>query len=141
VKWLHPDTALAIHDEQLAEHGGGSGARDQGGLDAALARARHLDSYGEPAPDVYALAAAYAVGIIRGHPFVDGNKRTGWVCCETFLMLNGVELGMRDAEIVLQVRALAAGEIGEADFAGWLREAGQRPRAVKAPRPRTIEGP
>lgn len=111
--------ALAAHAEQLAEHGGGEGIRDAGLLDSAMARPRNLADYGDP--DAAALAAAYAFGIARNHPFVDGNKRTAAVVSETFLVLNGHALEATDAELVVAVLALAAGELSEDELADWFR--------------------
>lgn len=110
---------MAAHAEQLAEHGGGEGVRDAGMLDSAMARPRNLAEYGEP--DVAALAASYAFGIARNHPFVDGNKRTAAVVSETFLMLNGYALDASDAEVVVAFVALAAGELSEDELADWFR--------------------
>ena len=110
---------IAAHNEQLAEHGGAAGIRDQGLLESALARAENLAAYGDP--DVAALAAAYGFGIIRNHPFVDGNKRAALIATELFLALNGFELIVTDVECVITILALAAGELDEAEFAGWLR--------------------
>lgn len=111
---------MAAHAEQLAEHGGGEGVRDAGMLDSAMARPQNLAAYGEP--DAAALAAAYAFGIARNHPFVDGNKRTAAVVSETFLVLNGYALDVTDAELVVAFLALAAGELPEAELADWFRE-------------------
>jgi death-on-curing protein len=115
-----PEVAEAAHAEQLAEHGGGEGTRDAGLLASALARPQNLAAYGEP--DVAALAAAYAYGIARNHPFVDGNKRTAAVVSETFLVLNGYDLGASDAELVVAFLALAAGELSEDELADWFRQ-------------------
>ena len=117
--WVTLAVAEAIHAEQLAEHGGGEGVRDAGLLASATARPHNLASYGDP--DVAALAAAYAYGIARNHPFVDGNKRTAAVISETFLMLNGHDLRASDAELVVAILALAAGELSEEELADWLR--------------------
>lgn len=125
--WIDPSVVLAIHDEQLAEHGGASGIRDAGLLDSALGRPQNLAAYGEP--DHADLAAAYAYGIARNHPFVDGNKRTAFVAAELFLALNGCELMAEDTDCVLTMLALAAGEIDEAGFAAWIRRYAQ-PRRV-----------
>ncbi len=118
--WVTLDVALAAHLEQLAEHGGGEGVRDERLLDSAMARAQNLAAYGEP--DAAALAAAYAFGIARNHPFVDGNKRTAAVVSETFLALNGYELKASDAELVVAFLALAAGELSEEELADWFRQ-------------------
>ncbi len=118
--WIATEVALAAHAEQLAEHGGGDGIRDSGMLDSAMARPQNLAQYGDP--DAAALAAAYAFGIARNHPFTDGNKRTAAVVSETFLMLNGYALGATDAEVVVAFVALAAGELGEDELADWFRQ-------------------
>jgi len=117
--WILRRVIIAAHGEQLAEHGGAGGIRDAGLLESALARAQNLAAYGDP--DVAALAAAYGFGIVRNHPFVDGNKRAALIATELFLVLNGYELVAGDANCVLTVLALAAGELDEAEFAGWLR--------------------
>lgn len=118
--WIATEVALAAHAEQLAEHGGGDGIRDAGMLDSAMARPQNLVQYGDP--DAAALAAAYAFGIARNHPFIDGNKRTAAVVSETFLMLNGYALGATDAELVVAFVALAAGELSEDELADWFRQ-------------------
>lgn len=117
--WIATEVALAAHAEQLAEHGGGEGVRDLGLLESAMARPRDLADYGEP--DVAALAAAYAFGIARNNSFVDGNKRTAAVIGETFLALNGHSLDASDAELVVAILALAAGELAEDELADWFR--------------------
>ena len=116
--WIEPAVARAIHSEQIAEHGGPAGVRDLAGLESAIARARNLASYGDP--DAAALAAAYAYGIARDHPFVDGNKRTAAVVAETFLTLNGHVLDAGDAELVVAFQDLAAGTLSEAELADWF---------------------
>lgn len=118
-EWIGVETALAIHEEQIAEHGGGEGVRDRGLLESALARPRNAWGYG--VTDICTLAAALGHGIARNHPFVDGNKRTAFVVVETFLILNGAELGASDAESVVAMLDLAAGEMTEDEFADWLR--------------------
>ncbi|MCM5560329.1 type II toxin-antitoxin system death-on-curing family toxin [Pleomorphomonas sp. JP5] len=122
VIWLSKAVVLAAHEEQLAEHGGAVGLRDDGLLESALARPKHLLSYTEPEPDIPALAASYAFGIARDHPFTDGNKRTSLVVAETFMLLNGMELEAGDAELLSTWLQLAEGEISETDLAAWLRE-------------------
>jgi death on curing protein len=117
--WLEEPVVWAIHEAQLAEHGGSAGVRDAGLLASALARPLNLAAYGEA--DAAALAAAYGFGVARNHPFIDGNKRTAFVCCELFLTLNGQLLVADDALCVSTMLALAAGELPEADFAAWLR--------------------
>jgi death-on-curing protein len=125
-RWISESVVLAIHDEQLAEHGGGAGVRDMRLLQSALARPRHLASYGSP--DLAALAASYASGIAKNHPFIDGNKRTAFIVANVFLLDHGYEIATGDAEIVTTVTALAAGKLDEAGFAEWLRR-------VMAPNP------
>ena len=118
--WVAVETAAAAHAEQLAEHGGGEGVRDARLLESAMARPRNLEAYGDA--DAAGLAAAYAYGIARNHPFVDGNKRTAAVVAETFLILNGYRLTASDAELVVAVLTLAAGELSEEETAEWFRE-------------------
>ena len=117
--WIERSVVIAAHNQQLAEHGGAAGTRDAGLLESALARAENLAAYGDP--DVAALAAAYGFGIVRNHPFVDGNKRAALIATELFLALNGFDLVVGDVECVVSILALAAGELDEAEFAGWLR--------------------
>ncbi len=119
-EWLSLDIALAVHDRQLAEHGGPTGVRDQGVLESALARPLNQWTYGED--DLCALAAAYAYGIARNHPFADGNKRTAWVFARLFLRLNGQSLSFTPREAIDTVLALAAGEITEDELADWFRQ-------------------
>ena len=122
--WVALAVAESAHAEQLAEHGGGEGVRDHGLLESAMARPQNLALYGEGEPDAAALAAAYAFGIARNHPFVDGNKRTAAVVSETFLMLNGFALAASDAQLVVAMLALAAGELSEDELADWFRQHG-----------------
>jgi death-on-curing protein len=121
IVWLEKALVLAIHDRQLAEHGGTSGVRDEGLLESALARPQQLHAYGDPSPDLADLAAALAHGLARNHPFLDGNKRTAAVACETFLELNGATLEADDLELYPLYLALAEGKLGDRDFAAWLR--------------------
>ena len=121
VVWLEKALVLAIHDRQLAEHGGSAGVRDEGLFESALARPQQLYAYGDPAPDLADLAAALAYGLARNHPFVDGNKRTAHVAYRTFLALNGAELVATDEEKYLTMLALAEGKLSESEFAAWLR--------------------
>ena len=120
--WLDRAVIVAVHEMQLAEHGGAAGVRDAGLLDSALGKPLHLEAYGEPPPDAAALAASYGYGISRNHPFIDGNKRTGFVAAELFLRLNGLVLHADDTSSVLTMLAVAAGDITEDAFAAWLRE-------------------
>jgi death-on-curing protein len=112
--------ALVFHDEQLAEHGGGAGVRDIGGLESALARAQNLLAYSTEPPTIGDLAAAYAFGITRNHPFVDGNKRTALVVSEAFLDLNGYELTASNEETYLTFVALAEGSLSQQEFRKWM---------------------
>lgn len=118
--WLDPAVLIAVHEEQLAEHGGASGTRDKGLFESALARPHNLLVHGKP--DTAALAAACGCGIARNHPFIDGNKRTAFVAVELFLALNGFELTADDADCVLTTLAVASGALDEAALAQWLRE-------------------
>ncbi|WP_411290441.1 type II toxin-antitoxin system death-on-curing family toxin [Sphingorhabdus sp.] len=117
--WVTLDVAIAAHAEQIAEHGGGEGIREAGLLESAMARPQNLALYSNP--DLSELAASYAYGIARNHPFVDGNKRTAAVVSETFLVLNGGTLLATDAELVVAFIALAAGELSEDELADWFR--------------------
>ncbi len=120
--WIDQSLALAIHDRQLAEHGGSAGVRDQTMLASALARPQQLHAYGEPPPDLAALAASLAFGLARNHPFVDGNKRTAHVCYRVFLALNGADLMVTDEQKYVTMLGLAEGSLPEAEFATWLRQ-------------------
>ena len=119
-KWVSEAAALAAHSEQLMEHGGGDGIRDLALFESAMARPKNLAAYGEP--DAAQLAASYAFGLAKNHPFVDGNKRTAAVVSEGFLGKNGYSLTATNAEIAIVFQALAAGELDEAELAGWFRE-------------------
>ena len=118
--WITEQEVLAIHDRQLTEHGGPSGLRDPGLLDSALARPHQLFAYGDP--DTFDLAASYTAGIVRNHPFVDGNKRTGFVIGILFLELNGYRFTAPEADATQAVLSLAAGEMTEERFTAWLRD-------------------
>jgi death-on-curing protein len=122
--WIDPAVIPAIHDEQLAEHGGIAGTRDQGLLESALARPVNLAAYGTP--DHADLAAAYGYGIARNHPFIDGNKRTAFVSAELFLALNGYTLTADDVACVTTMLDVAAGELDEPTFADWIRTHSQK---------------
>jgi death on curing protein len=117
--WLDSDVMLAVHDEQLAEHGGIAGVRDTGMFESAMQRAQNLAAYGTP--DYAELAAAYGVGLAKNHPFLDGNKRTAFVATELFLALNGYELTANDVSCILAMLTVAGGELGEQEFAIWIR--------------------
>ena len=117
--WLSRQTILAIHDEQLAEHGGAVGVRDEGLLESALARPLNRASYGDP--DMAELAALYAIAIARNHPFVDGNKRTAYVTLESFLELNGCEFPVSDRNAVIATLGLASSAMSDDEFTAWVR--------------------
>lgn len=118
-RWIREDVALAIHDAQVAEHGGLSGVRDRALLQSALARPRQRAAYGEP--DAAELAASYAMGIARNHPFVDGNKRVAWVVAEVFLLKHGFVLTAGNAEGVRVMLTVAEGGMPEEELARWYR--------------------
>jgi death-on-curing protein len=126
--WIAESLAEAIHERQLAEHGGPSGVRDRGLFESALARPRQLAAYGGDV-DAPALAAAYAYGLARNHAFVDGNKRTAYVVCRTFLVLNGWDMVGELSERYRIFLALADGTLGEDELAAWLRR-NSRPERV-----------
>jgi death-on-curing protein len=119
--WIERALALAIHERQLAEHGGASGVRDETLLGSAPARPRQRQACAEPPPDLAALAASLAHGLACNHPFVDGNQRTAHVCYRTFLLLNGMDVIASDEEKYVAMLALASGERNEDQFAAWLR--------------------
>ncbi len=118
--WVLDEVVLALHDEQLAAHGGLSGVRDRGSVESALARPRNLAAY-EACDDIARLAAAYAYGIVRNHGFADGNKRTALVTADLFLMLNGHELVSSPTENVLAILSLAEGTLSEDELTSWFR--------------------
>ena len=117
--WVGLNVVLAIHDRQLAEHGGADGIRDRNAIESALARPLNLAAYGNP--DAADLAAAYAYGLAGNHGFVDGNKRTAWVTARLFLADNGQRLEFDPLDAIRVVEDVAAGRIGEAVLAGWFR--------------------
>lgn len=116
--WLGLESILALHELVVADYGGDASIRDAGRLQSALARPKQLFSYGEPT--LARLAAAYAAGIVQGHPFTDGNKRTGFMAAAAFLELNGQAFQATEVEVVVKTLGLAASEISEADYAQWL---------------------
>ncbi|MEI8234045.1 MAG: type II toxin-antitoxin system death-on-curing family toxin [Verrucomicrobiota bacterium] len=117
-EWILRETVLALHEQLLAEFGGSDGIRDGGLLDSALTRPENLFAYGQPT--VSELAAAYAFGLVKNHPFVDGNKRIGFAIGALFLQINGCMLTASEVDAVVQTLALATGEIGEKEYACWL---------------------
>jgi death-on-curing protein len=117
----------AIHSDQLREHGGLRGTRDDNALESALARPQQKWHYADH-PDVPALAAAYAFGLVKNHPYRDGNKRIGFLAMVTFLGVNGYAFVSTDAEVVAEILALADGAVSEADLADWVRQHSSRRR-------------
>ena len=120
ITWVLDEVVLAVHDEQLAEHGGLSGVRDHGAVESALARPRNLVAY-EACEDLARLAAAYAYGIARNHGFADGNKRTALVIADLFLMLNDYELVSSPSDNVLTILGVADGTLSEEELTIWIR--------------------
>jgi len=123
-QWVSRQALLLLHDESLAEHGGGAGLRDEGLLDSALAKPLNLVAYGDP--DHADLAASYAMGLARNHPFVDGNKRAAFLAMGLFLYLNRWRLQVDQANATLTMLATAAGEITEQELATWIRDHSKR---------------
>lgn len=121
IVWLDKALVVAVHDRQLAQHGGTPGLRDESLLESALARPQQLHAYGDPPPDLAALAASLAYGLARNHPFVDGNKRTAHVAYRTFLALNDAELSAPQEDMYLAILGLATGRLQEGEFAEFLR--------------------
>jgi death on curing protein len=120
IKWLQNNAVLAMHARQLAEHGGGAGIRDSGLLESALQRPLNKAAYGEP--DIFDLAASYAYGIARNHPFIDGNKRTALVASRTFLIINGHQITATKEDRLLTFLALASGDLTGDELAAWFRK-------------------
>jgi len=127
--WLGLDSVLALHELVVADYGGDASIRDAGRLQSALARPKHLFSYGEPT--LARLAAAYAVGIVQGHPFTDGNKRTGFMSAAAFLELNGLKFEASEVEVVIKTLGLAANEVSEAEYGQWLAKSVEAPKERK----------
>ncbi|CBW74657.1 Death ON curing protein [Mycetohabitans rhizoxinica HKI 454] len=119
-RWVRADLIYAVHDRQLAEHGGLDGVRDIGAVESALAQPQNLDTYGEA--DVAALAAAYAYGLARNHGFADDNKRTAWIAARLFLADNGYRMQFDPADAVRTMEGVASGEIDEGQLAAWFRQ-------------------
>lgn len=124
-EWLDYDVVRAIHEAQLAEHGGLTGIRDEKLLDSALVRPKNLFA-NVPGVSLYQLGAMYALGIAQNHPFIDGNKRTAWVLCAVFLELNGISVEADQAEVVRFMFGIAAGAISEEEFVRWLEQVDRR---------------
>jgi death on curing protein len=119
--WLLEETVRAVHSRQISEHGGRPGIRDEGLLLSALARPQNLSVYGDPPPDLAALAASYAFGIARNHPFIDGNKRVALVAARTFLLINDADLEATQEEKYITFLRLAEGGLSEGELAEWIR--------------------
>ena len=120
--WVSPSVVYAVHDKQLAEHGGLSGVRDLNAVELALNRASNLDAYANPPPDVADLAAAYMFGLATSHGFSDGNKRTAWVIGRLFLAINGVKLRFAQPDAINLMLAVAGGGKTEEQVADWIRQ-------------------
>jgi len=122
--WVLRETVLTLHEQSLVEFGGSSGIRDEGLLDSALGKPQNLFAYGKPT--IFDLAASYGFGLVKNHPFIDGNKRAGFVTAITFLELNGYRFEATEADAALRTLALAAGEMSEENYAAWLKENSRR---------------
>jgi death-on-curing protein len=122
--WVLREVVLMAHEQSLAEFGGAGGVRDAGLLESALSRPRHLFAYGKPS--LFDLAASYGFGLVKNHPFIDGNKRAGFVVAVTFLQLNGWRLEACEVDATLRTLALAAGEMTEVAYAEWLKAHSRR---------------
>lgn len=121
-RWIGRDLAYAVHENQLATHGGLDGIRDLSAVESALATPQQLDNYGNPKPDAADLAAAYAFGLLRNHGFSDGNKRTAWVVARVFLADNGFKLQFSSIEAIRAMEAAAGGSLSEQELAQWFRQ-------------------
>ena len=119
-RWIDKTALVLLHDESLGEHGGAAGIRDEGLFESALARPENIAAYENP--DIAPLAAAYGVGLAKNHPFIDGNKRVAFMAVGLFLALNGYRLCASQIEATRAILTIAAGEMGEADFAAWIRQ-------------------
>lgn len=127
-QWLLRETVLALHERLVAEFGGLGGLRDEGMLDSALGRPRQLFAYGTP--DIFDLAAAYAFGLVRNYPFLDGNKRTGFTASILFLEMNGHRVVASETDATINTLALAAASLSEADYSRWLKANSSRSRGA-----------
>ena len=122
--WVRRDVVLAFHDRLLAEHGGAAGVRDAGLLDSALGKPQNLFAYGKPS--LFDMAASYGFGLVKNHPFIDGNKRVGFAAAIVFLEINGGRFHASEADATIQTLALAAGAVGERKCAAWLKSNSKR---------------
>ena len=119
-EWVLKEVVQSFHAQQLIEHGGGHGLRDESMLESALSKPQQMWNYKEPKPDIPTLAAVYAFGLAKNHPYVDGNKRTAAIACEVFLLLNGYEFTVGETEKYPQYLALASGDHTQESFTAWL---------------------
>jgi len=122
--WVFREVVLILHEQSLAQFGGSAGVRDEGLLDSALGRPQHRLAYGKPT--LSDLAASYAFGLVKNHPFIDGNKRTGFIVAVTFLELNGLRFGASEVDATVRTLALAAGEMSETAYSAWLKANSKR---------------
>ena len=122
--WVFREVVLMLHEQSLAQFGGSAGVRDEGLLDSALGRPQHRFAYGKPT--LFDLAASYAFGLVKNHPFIDGNKRTGFIVAVTFLELNGLRYGASEVDATVRTLALAAGEMSETAYSAWLKANSKR---------------
>jgi death-on-curing protein len=122
--WVLRETVLTLHEQPLAEFGGSPGICDEGLLDSALGKPENLFAYGKPT--IFDLAASYGCGLVKNHPFIDGNKRVGFIVVVVFLELNGYRFQATEAEAAVRTLALAAGEMSESEFAVWLKANSRR---------------
>ena len=131
ILWLDLAVIHAIHESQVEEHGGGIAVRDANLLESALSRPIQHATYADPTPDIPTLAAIYGIAFVRNHPFIDGNKRVGLIALELFLRLNGFRLTADNASCVVQILALAAGQLTDEQFTDWVRRHAARQTAAK----------
>ena len=122
--WVLRETVLTLHEQSLAEFGGAAGTRDEGLLDSALGKPENLFTYDKPT--IFDLAASYGFGLVKNHPFIDGNKRVGFIVAVVFLELNGYHFQATEADAAVRTLALAVGEMSEAEFASWLKANSRR---------------
>jgi len=122
--WVLREVVFILHEQSLAQFGGSAGVRDEGLLDSALGRPQHRFAYGKPT--LFDLAASYAFGLVKNHPFIDGNKRTGFIVAVTFLELNGLRFGASEVDATVRTLALAAGEMSETAYSAWLKANSKR---------------
>ncbi len=122
--WVFREVVLMLHEQSLAQFGGSAGVRDEGLLDSALGRPQHRFAYGKPT--LFDLAGSYAFGLVKNHPFIDGNKRTGFIVAVTFLELNGLRFGASEVDATVRTLALAAGEMSETAYSAWLKANSKR---------------